>query len=110
MIKLAQQVMFLDCECDVHIHEYSTNRQTAIELVIADTEHNQGRSFEAGEPMCMATVCLPEYLFGKRETAIKNYSENEGMLASLVAAGIVAETGKTQCSGLVEIPIVRFTL
>lgn len=110
MIKLAQQVMFLNYECDVHIHEYTANKQSAIELIIADTEHNQGRSSEPGEPMCMATVCLPGYPFEKRETAIKDYSENEGMLASLIAAGIVEETGKTTRSGFVDIPIVRFTL
>lgn len=110
MTKLAQQVVFLGYECDVHIREYSANKQSAIELVIADTENNQGRMSEPGEPMCMATVCLPGYPFEKRETAIKDYSENRGVLQSLLNAGIVALTGKSTNSGFVEIPIVRFTI
>ncbi len=108
MNKLVQKVKFLNYECDVHIQEYTANKQTAIELVIADTAFNQGRGCEPGEPMCMATVCLPGYQFQEKETAIKNYSENQGILDSLIAAGIVENTGKIANSGFVEIPIVRF--
>lgn len=42
-----------------------------------------------GEPLFTATVCIAEYGFtpGKGYVVIKNYSENEGVLESMVAGG-----------------------
>jgi len=108
--KLDKRVNFLGYDCDIELHEYLANKQTAIQLIIADTDNNANKSSELGEPMCMATVCLQNHLFKKHETAIKNYSENEGILDVLVDAGIVRPTGKHTTSGLAIIPIVEFTL
>lgn len=41
------------------------------------------------------------------EIAIKNYSENEGVLAALVTAGLVAPPHRTVQQGHVSFPIVR---
>jgi len=38
---------------------------------------------------------------------IKDYSENEGTLDSLIAEGIVERTGRTRRSGYIEAPLVR---
>jgi len=60
-----------------------------------------------GEPMGKATVNLPGVPMAEDEIAIKNYSENEGMLESLTAAGIVSEPRRYVLNGLVSIPICR---
>ena len=41
------------------------------------------------------------------EVAIKDYSENEGILKAMVEAGIVSEPVRTVQSGFVEIPICK---
>jgi hypothetical protein len=38
---------------------------------------------------------------------IKDYAENEGMLASLVAAGVVEATGRWAQAGFVTVPEAR---
>jgi hypothetical protein len=43
-----------------------------------------------GEPVAVATVNMPELSLATDEVVIKDYSENEGMLATLVAAGVVS--------------------
>jgi hypothetical protein len=44
------------------------------------------------------------------EVAIKDYSENEGILQAMVEAGIVSEPIRTVKSGFVEIPICRLLI
>jgi hypothetical protein len=92
-----KQVTFLDYLCNVHInHTYANGRQV-IELEIAET----------GEPMCKATVNMPEIHLEKDEVIIKNYSENEGIFEILIQAGIIADTGKKANNGHVECPIAK---
>jgi Asp/Glu/hydantoin racemase len=62
-----------------------------------------------GEPLAVATVNLQVPSRDPREIAIKDYSEGEGMLAALIAAGIVEDTGVALASGYVSIPIARLT-
>jgi hypothetical protein len=49
------------------------NGQTAIKLI--DTAD--------GFPFATATICVEDYLLKENEVAIKDYSENEGILQSL---------------------------
>ena len=44
-----------------------------------------------GEPLATATVCIADYGFTPPEghVVVKDYSENEGMLACLIAQGVV---------------------
>jgi hypothetical protein len=49
---------------------------------------------ETGEPISRATVNFPEIDLKDGETVIKDWSENEGMLAALEGAGIVKPTPK----------------
>ncbi len=42
---------------------------------------------------------------GISEKCLKNWSENEGMLDALVAAGVVKPTGQTVRSGFVEVSV-----
>lgn len=59
------------------------------------------------EPVATATVNLPEQRISAEEALVKSWSENEGMLESLVAAGIVEDTGRTVPSGFVRANLVR---
>ena len=84
-------------ECDVYFTKYRDNNRVAILL----------QDKETGEPYATASVNLPHQTLKSDEVAIKDYSEGEGMLDDLVAAGIVEDTGKAVGSGYVMIPIAR---
>lgn len=56
-----------------------------------------------------ASVNLPDVELAHDEICVKDYSENEGMLAALIAAGIVEDTGRRATSGHVTIPIGHIT-
>jgi hypothetical protein len=62
-------------------------------------------TFDEGwpEPIAIATVWVPD--LGENEVAIKNYSENEGILQTLVNAGIVAAPHREMTNGFVTISI-----
>ena len=61
-----------------------------------------------GEQIAVLTVNVPELgAFPANIVAIKDYSENEGVLAQLVALGIVEPTGDVVRSGFVRIPLAK---
>lgn len=88
------RVRFLGIDCIVQKAEYDNGRP-ALRLVDA----------EDGSPIATATVNLPDVPLGKNQVAIKSYSECEGMLDALVAAGVVKPTGQSVASGYVQVPI-----
>jgi len=59
-----------------------------------------------GDPVCVATVNLPDIPLGDNEAIIKDYSENEGVLKFLQDYGIVGEVKRWAITGFVECPIV----
>jgi len=89
-------VHFHGFECEVEQRTY-TNGRTA--LVLVDTKDR--------EEVAIATVNLPEAPLKAGEVFIKDYSENEGMLAALEKAGIVQATGETVRSGFVEVRVAK---
>lgn len=74
---MEKRVKFLGIECSVKFSEYP-NGQTKIQLY----------DLLDGAPYCTATAPSPEPLM-EEEVAIKNWSENEGILDALVAAEII---------------------
>lgn len=88
------QVSFREWTCSVQKRQYDNGRP-ALRLIDA----------EDGSPIATATVNLPDVDLSKNQVAIKDYSENEGMLDALVAAGVVKPTGQTVRSGFVEVPV-----
>lgn len=62
-------------------------------------------SAKDGEPIATATVWVPGIPTGC--VAIKNYSENEGMLQAFISAGIVGEPISFISSGFVRIPVCK---
>jgi len=63
---------------------------------------------ERGELYATVSANVPIPL-ADGEFAFKNYSENEGFLEQLIAAGLVVETGRWVQSGFVHMPICRLT-
>lgn len=61
---------------------------------------------ENGEGYAVASLNVDEHL-DAGEVAIKDYSENEGMLNTLVSAGIVSEPVRWLLCGHVLVPICR---
>ena len=64
---------------------------------------------EDGEPMGILTVNLPANPMTSSELAIKDYSENEGVLDALVATGYIDPPHRYIASGHVLIPVCTKT-
>ena len=71
------------------------NNTLALELVETET----------GEPFMMCTVNIPDLSYG--EVAIKNYSENEGVLDFLIKEGIIEPPHRFDSSGYVSLPVCK---
>lgn len=78
-------------ECKLELGRYPHNNQIYIEVILSEDL----AEFEmfAGEVLTVATVCISGESFAYNETAIKNYSENAGILESLSSAEIITVTG-----------------
>ena len=72
------QVRFKQWDCEVEF-KYYFNGRIAIQL----------SDIEDGAPVATATVNVPNEPLADNEVVIKDYSENEGMLNTLVANSIV---------------------
>jgi hypothetical protein len=85
-------------ELQVSFGKYA-NGQTRIQLIDSSD----------GIPYCTATVAV-DYELAETEVAIKNYSENEGILNSLIDAGVIGHPRTFIQSGYVKIPICKLKL
>jgi len=89
-------VHFAGFRCSVHLARYCyAPDQIAIQL----------RDADSGEPVATATAAVPEQALPSNLVLIKSYSENEGMLDALVAAGLVRDTGERVPSGRVQLAV-----
>jgi|7_EtaG_2_1085326.scaffolds.fasta_scaffold45129_5 hypothetical protein len=95
------KMRFSDTDCNVIFGEYAKGGGTAIQLYSDD---------EYREPVATASVNLVGTELGEGEIAIKDYSENTGMLYTLIDAGIVSEPVRFETSGLVSIPICKLLI
>jgi len=93
-------VKFKEWMCYLVFDKYRNNDRTAIQLYEVDTD----------EPVATATVNLPQVPLKENQVIIKDYSENEGMLLSLVMAGIISEPIAVVKSGFVECPICNLLI
>lgn len=94
------KVKFKGWDCEVKFAKYQNNNRTAIELVDA----------EDGLPVAMASINLVNEPMHEEEIAIKDYSENEGMLRCLVKSGVVSEPLRIAQSGFVHIAICKLLI
>jgi hypothetical protein len=90
-------VKFSQWDCLVIKGQYRNNR-VALSLVAASDDPENDIS--AGEPIATATVNLVNEDIPDGYAAIKDYSENEGMLDALVKAGIVETPTKYSEQGM----------
>jgi len=67
---------------------YYSNGRTALRAVDCDT----------GEPIAMLTVNIPEITLEPGQVLIKDYSENEGVLESLLLAAVVEPLAVIPCN------------
>jgi hypothetical protein len=91
-----KQVRFRDWDWTVEKLHYGNGR-VALQLIDAVD----------GEPIATATVNLPDIPAEPDEVFIRDFSENEGMLAALAQAGVVQPTGEIVRSGFIEVPRVK---
>lgn len=90
------QVKFKHWTCDLQKARYCNGRTA---LVLVDPED--------GERVTTATVNLPDEPLAEGEVFIKDYAENEGMVAALQEAGVVQPTGRVVVSGYVTVPVCK---
>lgn len=76
-----KKVTFLNYKCLVDTQDTYLNGATAIQLYEEDT----------GEPVAHATINVMQGLIKQNEVVIKNYSENEGILDSLIEGGVISK-------------------
>ena len=60
-----------------------------------------------GFPYATASICVSDSLLKEDEIAIKDYSENAGILDSLINAGVIEEPHAYIQSGHVMVPICK---
>lgn len=74
------RVTFRGWTCRVERASYGRTNRIALPLYDAAND----------EPVAVATVNMPELSLAADEVVIKDYSENEGILALLVTAGVIS--------------------
>jgi hypothetical protein len=94
---MTTKVKFKKWNCIVVFHKYRNNNRIAIEL--ADETTN--------ESIAMATINLPHVELNKNTVAIKNYSENEGIVEVLTKAKIIGKRVDLIISGHCAIGIYQ---
>lgn len=85
---------FTTYKCKVSYSKYIRNQRISITLVDYDDDY----------PIAVATVNIPEDL-DYNEVAIKNWSENEGILKTLINAGIIDNPHRQVDVGFVKADI-----
>lgn len=99
-------VNFAGYSCEIRISRYATTNNIAIQLVMKDPDEHYY------EPIATATVNampLPD-----NQIAVKDYSENEGMMDALAEAGVIETYNGVSGiggfnSGFVAIPIAQLS-
>ena len=88
-------IQFKTYKCKVSYSKYISNQRISITLVDYDDDY----------PIAVATVNIPEENLDYNEVAIKNWSENEGILQTLIDAGIINKPHRQVDIGFVKADI-----
>jgi hypothetical protein len=94
-----KKITFLGIDYEVKISRFNTNNRPALFLIDCSD----------GSP-ARISVNLPQIEMADNETAIKNYSENDGILEHLIKDGIVSEPVRFVDSGFVQVPICKILI
>jgi len=87
-------------DCRILMQRYELGNRIRLQLIAVDDEL----------PYACATVNVPGVELAANEVLIKDWSENQGVLAALVAAGVVEETGRTVPTGRVEAKVTKLLI
>ena len=110
-MKTDRVVQFKDWRCNVHLEKYVDNDSLAIVLRNADPIREDECHEEPDmADIAVATVNLSNIKLQADEVAIKDYSENEGMLKVLILANIVAMPHKFMKGGFAEFPVCKLII
>lgn len=90
---MTKTVQFMGEECSIKYERYAENQGKNTHMALWCEEG----------PMATCTVYLPG--LAPEEVAIKDYSENRGMLDALLAANIITKPHRWISSGYVTIPV-----
>ena len=90
-------IKFLDYTCKIKTQKYFDGN-TALALIDVVDE----------APVAIITINFPGLL--KNEIAIKNYSENEGLLDILIEKKVISEPIREVVYGFVKIPICKLLI
>jgi len=88
---IMKTINFNGFTCTVNITKYADGNNAILLNDAAD-----------GSPVATASVNMPDANIPNGHVCIKDWSENTGMLNTLVEAGVVIDTGRTIPSGFVE--------
>ena len=91
MITITHRVFNEDYVCAIKFGKYENDR---IAILLVD--------HISMEPICKATVNIPEADIASNEVIIKNYGENEGVLTTLSMNGIISIWKRTIDHGYVK--------
>jgi hypothetical protein len=97
---IVSKIKFKHWDCRLYFGMYRDGTSAIVLYPCDDVEMS-------GPPVAVATVSMPNVRLEVGEVIIKDYSENEGMLSSLVKAGVVTDTGKVIESGFVVLHICK---
>lgn len=78
-------------DCRIKQAEYDNGRRALMLIDAVD-----------GSPIAKATVNIPEQPLAKNEVFIKGWSENEGMQAVLIKAGVIGPEKRRVPTGFAE--------
>jgi len=93
-------IKFKNWNCYIDFNKYASNGNNAIVLTDIVTH----------ELITVATINLPGIRLKDDEVIIKNYSENEGILKTLVDAKIISEPINMVQHGFVTSPICKLLI
>jgi hypothetical protein len=99
MKRLLGNVEFCNEKCNVYIYRGSAGFDDRFRITLES----------AADGMPVATASVWTANLKKGEFAIKDYSENEGLLDRLIESQIVQPPHRYVESGFVNLPIVRLT-
>lgn len=91
-----KQFQFKGYTLSIEMTRYAGNDRPAIQVI----------DMEDGYPYCMATVNMPDMDLADNEVAIKNWSENEGILECLQANGVIGPVKRRMPTGFVYVDVV----
>ena len=112
-----KDVVFNGTKCWLMQSQYQVNDRISLLLYNAESIKEVGCTYDQGTVViAKCTLNLTEFDINDDEAFIKDYSENKGMLKTLIEAGIVSEPIKfvkyehvkiPLCKVLIEIPWIK---